>query len=179
MPFGHGKQRGAVFRAGRVHKRGRTVLPLKRGANDGVIAVQKDVVEKDALLFLALRGLESSIVIGAGAAVEVGVAVGIAPAQVSEQGFAGDVMGKQAAPADFDKRQIAQPSEQSGRVPLGVQFRQQRLGRQMHERAGLERGAVRRIRDVLNQPFEQSLHDVLGAVRVEMQAASPGEHIGD
>ncbi len=81
-------------------------------------------------------------------------------------------MGEDAAPVGLHERQPAQPLEQvvylgaAGR--LGQQLGQQRLRRQAHQGAPLQRGAVGGAGDLLHQLLQQRLDDVGRDLRPEV-----------
>ena len=136
---------------------GGDVVPLEKRADDGVIAMKKNEIGKNALLLVAVRLLQMFDVVRASAFVQLFVPIGIAPAQVGSHRLAREVVRENAVHAGLDERQTAQPLEQFVRVRDAEHLGKERLGGQANQGARFEhrRGAPVRVlfaRIVLRAP---------------------------
>ena len=110
---------------------------------------------------------------------ELGVPIGIAPAQVGGEGFAHQIVWKQTSCAGFHERQRAQPVKQLVGVRHAEQFSEQGLGHQPHERTRFQSGTMGWARDVLDKLREERGDDIWRHERLERDAVALCHHIRD
>jgi hypothetical protein len=151
----HGEHGLTVLWAGRLHMGGAQRLPVEHGPHDRVVAVQVQQVEEGLLALQASRLPEVADDEAADSAVQLQVALGVAPAQVGVEHLAGQVVGEQPIGALLDEGEAAQPAEQLVGV-VGAQGRgQQRLGHHPDMGAGLQGLAVAGPGELLHEPAQQ------------------------
>jgi hypothetical protein len=144
-----------VLGGGRLHIGGAERRPVERRPHDGAVAVQVEQVEEGPLALQAAGLPEVADDEAADPAVQLQVAVGVAPAQVGVQDLAGQVVGEQPVGALLDEREPPQPAEQLVGV-AGVQGRgQQRLAGHPDVGAGLQGLAVAGAGQALHEPLQQ------------------------
>src|SRR4051794_32969841 len=106
LPDHINKQRD-VGLAGGVGEKRAALLELQKRAHHRVVAVEENVVEKDALLFQALALCQALSIEVAGAMVKFVIPGWIAPPEVGHQGFSGKIMREQPLRACLYKRKAA------------------------------------------------------------------------
>ena len=109
---------------------------------------------------------------------QLAVPVRVAPADVCGQRLARQVVWKQPFPAGVDERQSAQPAEQLVHVGHVQHLGEQSFGRGPHQRAHLQRRAMRGPRHLLHKLVEQDADDVRLGRGLEMYLRALVENIG-
>jgi hypothetical protein len=175
----HAQHGLAVLHGGRLRVGGAERGPVERRPHDGVVAVQVEQVEEGPLALEAAGLAEVADDEPADPAVQLQVALRVAPAQAGVEHLAGQVVGEQPVRALLDEGEPPQPAEQLLGV-VAVQGRgQQGLGGHPDMGAGLEGLAVAGAGQALHEPLQQGpdhVRPLLGGEGGRVAAA--GRHVG-
>ena len=142
--------------------------------------MQEQEIEEGPLALGAASLLEVGDDEAADPAVQLQVALGVAPMQVGVEHLAGQVVGEQPVGALLDEGESPQPAEQLVGIAAVEGRGQQRLGGHPDVGADLQGLAVPRAGQVLHEPLQQRPDHVGALLGSEGgRVAAGGRHVGD
>ena len=164
----------------RLGVRGAKSSPLEVRPQAGVVALDVEDIEPDALPLEPVRAIEPLVQITENALGHAKRGVRISPAEIHVDHVPREIVREEPVGPVLDERQVSEPFEEVVRVRPLEHRREQRLGRRPRRHAGVQRETMLPARHLPHERLEQQPNDLRLVVETRRGEPVPArQHVGD